>query len=779
MKAILVTIRGNVRGRPLQTGVVLVLTLLAAAMAAGSLTVLTKASDSYDIALERLTGPHLLFTWNAGRVTPAQLMATSHLPGITGTGQVHPVAVVPVELGKDKFVIEVVGRDSIYEAVDRYELADGRWPERPGEIAVTRLERPDWSSARVAIGDRINVLSRADRPSFVVVGKVVGMPRSPARAFVRSDDVAPLTDSRSYPMGYELAYRVARPETAASLAGYTASIRAALPPGAESAQVATSVGQRLEKTGMSSLAAPQLVFALLALVCAAFIVGNVVTGTILGSQRELGVMQAIGFSRRQVVVVVAGGAVLPALIGGAIGILIGVIGSQGTLAEAGSDLVEPIQLAFSPILDLAILGVIVLVVGVAAALSARHAGRADPARAISLGQTPSVSSDGFLARALRSLPLPRPVRLGLGDTFLRPVRSLITISVLAIAIGVMTFALGLEGLVATMTRDPAIFGANYGVTVERFGPLSDAEVRSALDADPGINAYLGAAEAVMTIDGAPQQVRATATRGDAAALDYRASAGRWFDGPGEAVMAGVTMSEVGVRIGDVVTGSIDGQPIRLRIVGRYEDWSRYDDRGIRFDWTTYETLHPGQAPRTYLASIRPGASATTVAKRLEQAHPHFLRAAFNQKLDEVDRPGPMVSGYVAFPAYLLLLIGAIAVFNTILLNTTERGFDHAVLKAIGMSPRQVMAMAVSPAIVIALLGVVVGLPIGTWLYRVLLDLIAGGASIEAWEQFFVHGLDLVPLIWVVVSAMAFAIAGALLPASWAAHRPVINALRAE
>ena len=211
MKAILVTIRANVRGRPLQTGVVLLLTLLAGAMAAGSLTVLTKASESYDIALERLTGPHLLFTWNAELVTPAQLMATSHLPGITGTGQVHPVAVVPVELGTDKFVIEIVGRDSIYEAVDGYQLLEGRWPERPGEIAVTGLQHSDWSFARVAIGDRMSVLSRADRPSFVVVGKVAGMPRSPARAFVRSDDVASLTDSGSYPHG--LRARVSRRAT--------------------------------------------------------------------------------------------------------------------------------------------------------------------------------------------------------------------------------------------------------------------------------------------------------------------------------------------------------------------------------------------------------------------------------------------------------------------------------------------------------------------------------------------------------------------------------------
>jgi putative ABC transport system permease protein len=781
MKAILVTMRADIARRPLQTGVVLLLTLLAGAMASGSLTTTTMRYDAYDAASERLAGPNLLFGWDAERVGPAQIMATGRVDGITATGLVHPTALLPVERGHDRFVLEFVGRDSAEEAVDRYQLIAGRWPKRPGEIAVTYLGRPDsvWLNPR--IGESLSVLSRADRPSFVVVGQAVGMSQDTNhtfRAFVRSDQVAPLTDGDAYRMGYDLAYRVERPDTEASLAGYASAIRAALPAGAETAPLVTSLAQRREETWMAELAGPQLVFAVLVMIAAALIIGTVITGSILASQREIGIMQAVGFSRRQVALVMAGQAMVPALIGAAIGIPIGLLVSASTLADAGPATVMTPPNPLSPVLDLAIIGVIVLVVGLAAAVSARHAGTADVARVISRGTAPTVASDGFLVRALRSIPLPRPVRLGIGDAFLRPLRGLITIAVLVVGIAAMTFAVGVQGLIGAAASEKAAYSASYELTVERYGPLSDAQVSAALDADADVAAVVGVREMAMTIDGLAQPVRATAMRGDAASLDYLASAGRWFDGPGEAVMAGGTMKDAGVRIGDMVTGSVDGRPIRLRIVGRYHDFREYDDHGIRFDWTTYQGIAHGAAPREYLVGLRPGAHASELASRLQDAHPHFLRAAFNQKVAEWARFGPLVSSFVGFPSFVLLLIGALAVFNTILLNTTERGFDHAVVKAIGMSPRQVIAMAAAPAVVIGVLGIGVGLPLGASLYRVLLDAIAN-AGVDFNQVISTGGLAPLAMIAIAAVAMVAALAGAVAPAWWAARRPVVDALRAE
>ena len=70
MKAIWVMIRADILSRPLQTVAILALTFLTGAMATGSLTVLTRANEPYDVAAERLVGPHLLFTWDAASVNP-------------------------------------------------------------------------------------------------------------------------------------------------------------------------------------------------------------------------------------------------------------------------------------------------------------------------------------------------------------------------------------------------------------------------------------------------------------------------------------------------------------------------------------------------------------------------------------------------------------------------------------------------------------------------------------------------------------------------------------
>jgi putative ABC transport system permease protein len=609
MKAIWVMIRADIIGRPLQTAAILALTVLTGAMATGSLTVITSANEPYDAAAERLVGPHLLFTWDATQVNPAQLLATSHLPGVTATGHVHPVVTLPIERGNDPFTVEVVGRDSADEAIDRYQILEGRWPERPGEIAVTWLEYPDYRRSDVVIGEHLRVLSRADRPSLEVVGRVAGMPESPARAFVRSDQVAALTDDADYRMGYELAYRVERFATDASLAGYAAEIRAALPTGAETAPLMTSAYERRQEAGTNAnMQGPSLVFAMIALICAALIVGNVITGTVLASQRELGIMQAVGFTRRQVVVVMAGQAAVTALIGATLGILIGILAAGGPLADSANNVTEPPASAISPIIDLAVLVGIVLLVGGVALLAARHAGDAEPARVIILGSAPAVTSDNVLVRALRSLPLPRPVRLGIGDAFLHPLRSLVTTAVLGIGVATITFGVGLGSIIGPFVDDRTTYGANFLLSVERYGPLSDETVSATLAADPDISASIGVQDMTMAFEGSTEPVRATAMRGDAATLDYRASAGRWFDGPGEAVMTYGAMKLAGARLGDSVRGWVDGRPIPLRIVGEINDFSRYDDRHIRFDWSTYQSLFPDATPRGYLVGLRPGAS---------------------------------------------------------------------------------------------------------------------------------------------------------------------------
>lgn len=75
-------------------------------------------------------------------------------------------------------------------------------------------------------------------------------------------------------------------------------------------------------------------------------------------------------------------------------------------------------------------------------------------------------------------------------------------------------------------------------------------------------------------------------------------------------------------------------------------------------------------------------------------------------------------------ALVLSAIAAAGVLNTMLLNTREQIRDTAILKALGMTPRQVVGMVATSAAALGLTGAMAGLPAGVAVYRSLLGTIA-------------------------------------------------------
>jgi putative ABC transport system permease protein len=104
--------------------------------------------------------------------------------------------------------------------------------------------------------------------------------------------------------------------------------------------------------------------------------------------------------------------------------------------------------------------------------------------------------------------------------------------------------------------------------------------------------------------------------------------------------------------------------------------------------------------------------------------------------------------------------------------------DTATLKAVGMSPRQVVAMVAASAGLIALVGGIVAVPVGVGLHRYLLDLISFSAGNDtppaAYAVFGPLELVAIPVIGVLV-----AVAAALIPGRWAARTNVVEVLHAE
>ena len=127
---------------------------------------------------------------------------------------------------------------------------------------------------------------------------------------------------------------------------------------------------------------------------------------------------------------------------------------------------------------------------------------------------------------------------------------------------------------------------------------------------------------------------------------------------------------------------------------------------------------------------------------------------------------------------VLALIAAAGVFSAMLLHVRVRSRDVAILKAVGMTPRQLLAMVMTSSAVLGLIGGLVAMPLGVRTYHWLMIQLAQqiGNRPPPFAFDVLHPTTLYPLG---VMGLAIALAGAFFPARRAARSRVAAILRSE
>jgi putative ABC transport system permease protein len=139
----------------------------------------------------------------------------------------------------------------------------------------------------------------------------------------------------------------------------------------------------------------------------------------------------------------------------------------------------------------------------------------------------------------------------------------------------------------------------------------------------------------------------------------------------------------------------------------------------------------------------------------------------------------MLNAVIAGLGLVLIVVAVTGVFNTVILTTREKTRDIAILKAIGMAPRQVVTMVVSSVALLGLVAGFLGLPVGLELHRQVLVFMGHIASGTGMPPAFFDLIDHLELPLLALSGVAVAVLGAWLPARWAAARRVAEVLQAE
>ncbi|MEU0189381.1 FtsX-like permease family protein [Streptomyces afghaniensis] len=782
MSALGKVVRSGVGRRRVQTLVIGLATMMAVAVCVLGGSLLVVSGAPFDDAFARQHGAHLSVQFDAGRVSAGQLSKSAGAEGVSAAaGPFRTATVTPRSDGAGPgWPMTVVGREDPGRDVDEVALLDGRWPARSGEIVLSA-----GSPLIPTTGMRITFPDLSGGPTLTVVGVARSVTQT-ADAWVVPSQMPALTAPGNG--GYQMLYRFTDAGTAAQITAGGEAVTRSLPPG-------TAVGEQswltVKKTAEqdTALYVPFLLaFGTLGLVMSVLIVGNVVASAVGTGTRRIGILKAVGFTPAQVVRAHVGQALIPATAGTVLGVLAGHLLAVPVLAEAG-EVYGTSSLAVAPWVDLAVITGVLGLVAATAWASAWRAGRLRTVDALAVGRTASAGRGRWAARLAGRLPLPQPVALGLVRPFARPARALAMGTAILFGAVAVTFTVGMVASLGQVMKAKAHDAADVVVPapLPDFGPqgpgherqpeADPAAVAAAVEAAAGTGKYYSAATVRATVSGLTGTVDVIAFTGEASWGGYTMVSGRWIDKPGEAVVPTPFLTATGTRIGDTVTLNGMAEPVTVRIVGEVLD-PRNDGMQVFTDASTLTPAHPDLTETSHHIAVTSGTDVTAYADALNK---DLTPLGATARAGGLDAGGDMVGTLNALSATLTLMLVAVAalgVLNSVLLDTRERVREIGVHKALGMTPRQTVAMVLTSVAVTGLVAGTLGVPLGMALHGRVLPAMGDSVGLRLPDSVIAvyHGTELLPLTF---GGLLIATLGALLPAGWAARTRTATALRTE
>ena len=775
---------GGITRRLVPTVVVFVVLAASTAAALVGVTLLTSANELFYNAVAAQHGADLAVTIDAARVSTAHLAATRRAAGVTQAAGPYPETSVTLAAGGGSGMsipgLSVVGRARRSGPLDDLTLNQGQWATLPGEIDLA-IYQP----LHVPIGSTVTVTSAPGQPTLTVVGYAGSVVRD-EDAWVTPGEVAALRP-RAAAGSVQMLYTFRSAGTGAQLTADLAAVRRVLPARAVTGSVSwlPSAGQTSAEQSVNT--AFVVAFALIGLALAVLIVATVVSGAVLAGYHRIGVLKSIGFTPAQVVTSYLAQLGVPTVAGCAAGAALGnywVLPELNNSAGAFHVAHQTVPLWINVTVPLGMC----LLAGLAALVPALRAGRLSATAALAAGQAPR-AGHGYGAHRLASrltlaCPLARPVSIGLAAPFSRPARSAATLAAITFGLAAVVLAVGLDGSLAKVNGsaaegagqvqiDPAGRQATFTASQQR-------AITATLRAEPGTRRYLAEADLVpfpaarrtVSVPGVGL-VPVTAYDGPAGWLDWPLVSGRWYRGPGEVDAGSAFLSQSGLAVGDRVTLRLGGRAIPARIVGQVFDLA---GTGLLTSWRTLGGAAAGLAAAQYDIGLRAGTSPARYAATLTRA----LGGGVFVGLPRSGAPGfgLVDTSYLRLLTVLMAVLAGLGVLNSVLLVTRERVHDLGVFKAVGMTPRQTLAMVTCWVVVPAVGAALLALPGGMLIQDVTVRALAADIGLPLPGQ-FIHVYGAVQLLLLALAGLGIAAAGALLPAGWAAAARTSTALRAE
>ena len=230
----------------------------------------------------------------------------------------------------------------------------------------------------------------------------------------------------------------------------------------------------------------------------------------------------------------------------------------------------------------------------------------------------------------------------------------------------------------------------------------------------------------------------------------------------------------GIALGDIVPVRFQGGTVKLKVV------ALFGASGVlptNFIVTPDAFVKGGLTPLDSLLYVTkdPGADAAAVRRQVDRIIAPLPTVTVKDPGEFAQEQRQQINLFLYFIYALLglaVVIAVLGIINTLALSVIERTREVGLLRAVGLSRRQLRLMVRLESVVVAVLGavlgVVMGLVFGVSLQRAIAD----------------QGVDVLSIPWLklVIFVALAALAGvlaAVLPARRAAHLDVLRAIGTE
>jgi len=582
-----------------------------------------------------------------------------------------------------------------------------------------------------------------------------------------------------------------------NLAVVESEIAAVLPPNLPHQYIVTSTINAKAERAIKPLAVALGVFGAIALVAAVLIALQVIGRQLRVGANDVVALRALGASRAMTT---ADG-------------LVGVLGAVGV----GSLLTFAVAFGLSPLaplgpvrrvdpnggvdIDWTVLGLgVVLLLLVLSAGTLVLSRRVAADRAI--GRRSGRDEHGSRlaqAAAMSGLPVPAVVGIrfavdpGVGRNTV-PARSAIVGAALAMIVITATLTFGAS--MQTLLSRPGLYGWNWDYDLSSgVNDIPKDAAAALLNEDHQVSAWSGVYFASLQIDGETVPVIGGEPN---AAVGPAVLSGHALEAADEIVVGAATLARLHKHVGDsvAVAYSATAAPTRLRIVGTATlpttGGATHSTMGngawLDEDLIPVDVRNPfgggpaTEGPNAIFIRVRNGVSKADAVNSLE--HVVSQLASSNQTGTQVDilpvqRPAEIVI-YRSMSGTLLILglglaAGAIsALALTLVASVRRRQRELAMLKALGLAPRQLAALVAWQSTGAVAIGTLVGVPVGVIIGRTLWSVFANALHVAPRPTAPVLTISLIA-----VGALVLANIVAAIPGRIASRTPTAALLRSE